>query len=285
MNLISIFSRFPDQESCLEHLECLRWAGDPFCLLCGDHDVARKADTDRQGRWNCHGCKSSFNVLSGTIFQKTRIPLQKWFLAIGLVVNAKKSLSSHQLARDLQITQPTAWYMQQRIRAAMATEEGRLLYGIVEADETYVGGKPRYKNKNNKRGRGTDKTPVIGAVERGGQVRAQVADDLSGKGVAAFIHRVVDTAASTLVTDEYPAYKVLDKDLPHAVIEHSEGYVDGAVHTNTVEGVWSLLKRAWYGSHHHYSRRYCPLFVAEAAWYNHRKDEDAFSTFLRGCMA
>ena len=286
MNLISIFSRFPDQESCLEHLECLRWAGDPFCPLCGDHDVARKADTDRQGRWNCHGCKSSFNVLSGTIFQKTRIPLQKWFLAIGLVVNAKKSLSSHQLARDLQVTQPSAWYMQQRIRAAMASDEGELLHGIIEADETYVGGRPRYKNKNNKRGRGTDKTPVIGAVERGGQVRAQVADDLTGKGVSAFINRVVDTAASILITDEYKAYNALDKDMPHAVIKHAEQYVDGAVHTNTVEGVWSLLKRAWYGSHHHYSRRYCPLFVAEAAWkYNHRKDADAFSVFLRGCMA
>ena len=285
MNLITIFSRFPDQEACLEHLEHIRWGDDPFCPLCGDHDVARKADTDRQGRWNCHGCKSSFNVLSKTIFQKTRIPLQKWFLAIGLQVNAKKSLSSCQLARDLNLNQKTAWYMQQRIRAAMAQEEGRLLYGIVEADETYVGGKPRHKSKDNKRGRGTRKTPVIGAVERGGQVRAQVADDLSGKGVAAFIKRVVDTAASVLVTDEYPAYKVLGKDMRHAVIEHNRSYADGQVHTNTVEGVWSLLKRAWYGSHHHYSRCYSPLFVAETAWkYNHRKDPDAFSTFLRGCM-
>ena len=285
MNLITIFYRYPDQESCLEHLEQLRWGDDPFCPLCGDHDVARKADTDRTGRWNCHGCKSSFNVLSKTIFCKTRIPLQKWFLAIGLQVNAKKSLSSYQLARDLQLTQPTALYMQQRIRAAMAQDEGRLLYGIVEADETYVGGKPRYKSKDNPRGRGTPKTPVIGAVERGGQVRAQVADDLSGKGVAKFIKGVVDTAASILITDEYKAYNALDKDMPHAVIKHAEGYVDGAIHTNTVEGVWSLLKRAWYGSHHHYSRRYSPLFVAEACWkYNHRKDEDAFSTFLRECM-
>ena len=150
MNLITIFSRFPDQESCIEHLEALRWAGDPFCPHCGDTDVARKAENERLGRWNCHGCKSSFNVLSGTIFQKTKIPLQKWFLAIGLVVNAKKSLSSHQLARDLQVTQPSAWYMQQRIRAAMATEEGELLHGIVEADETYIGGKPRKRFKSNK---------------------------------------------------------------------------------------------------------------------------------------
>ena len=285
MNLITMFSRFPDQESCIEHLEILRWAGDPCCPLCGDHDVARKVEGDRVGRWNCHGCKSSFNVLSGTIFQQTRIPLQKWFLAIGLMIHAKKSLSSHQLSRDLEITQPTAWYMQQRIRAAMATEEGRLLRGIVEADETYVGGRPRYKNKNNKRGRGTPKTPVIGVVERGGKVRAQVADDLTGKGVSAFIKRVVDTTTSLLVTDEYKAYNVLDRDMPHLVINHAERYVDGDVHTNTVEGVWSLLKRAWYGSHHHYSRRYSPLFVAEAAWkYNHRKDADGFDSFLKACF-
>ena len=123
-------------------------------------------------------------------------------------------------------------------------------------------------------------------MERGGEVRAQVADDLSGKGVAAFIKGVVDTAASLLVTDEYPSYKVLAKDMPHAVIKHAEGYVDGEVHTNTVEGVWSLLKRAWYGSHHHYTRHYSPLFVAETCWkYNHRKDGDAFSQLLRACMA
>ena len=286
MNLITIFSRFPDQEACLEHLERVRWGNDPFCPLCGDHDVARKADNDRQGRWNCHACKSSFNVLSGTIFQKTRIPLQKWFLAIGLQVNAKKSLSSCQLARDLQLNQKTAWYMQQRIRAAMAKDEGRLLYGIVEADETYVGGKPRYKGKDNPKGRGTHKTPVIGTVERGGEVRAQVTDDLSSKGIAAFIKGAVDTAASLLVTEEYPSYKALRKDMPHAVINHAEDYVDGEVHTNTVEGLWSLLKRAWYGSHHHYTLRYSPLFVAETCWkYNYRKDGDAFSQFLPACMA
>jgi len=286
MNLITIFSRFPDQETCIEHLECLRWAGDPFCPLCGDHDVARKVEGDRVGRWNCHGCKSSFNVLSKTIFQKTKIPLQKWFLAIGLMVHAKKSLSSHQLARDLEITQPTAWYMQHRIRAAMGTDEGELLKGIIEADETYVGGKPRYKSRNNKRGRGTPKTPVIGAIQRGGQVRAEVADDLSGKGVSAFIHRVVDTGIALLVTDEYKAYDALNEDMPHIVINHSERYVQYDVHTNTVEGVWALLKRAWYGSHHHYSRRYCPLFVAEATWkYNHRKDKDGFDSFLRVCFA
>ena len=200
MNLINIFSRYPDQEACIEHLETLRWNDDPYCPQCGSVAVARKADGRRMGRWNCHDCKSSFNVLSGTIFEKTRIPLQKWFLAVALVVNAKKSLSSYQLARDLQLTQPTAWYMQQRIRSQMASRGSILLQGIIEADETYVGGKPRrHRGRSdgpppppNPRGRGTRKTPVIGAVERRGEVVARVASDLSGKGVLQFIKESVD---------------------------------------------------------------------------------------------
>jgi len=147
MNLLTIFSRFPDQEACIEYLEKVRWGHNPYCPLCGATTVARKIDSGRIGRWNCHACTSSFNVLSNTIFEKTRIPLQKWFLAIGIVVNAKKSVSSHQLARDLDMNQKSAWFMQQRIRAAMLTDEGELLQGIVEADETYVGGKPRKGNR------------------------------------------------------------------------------------------------------------------------------------------
>ncbi len=112
MNLLNIFTRYPDQEACIEHFEGVRWGDDPHCPHCGSTHVARKSEGRKIGRWNCHGCKSSFNVLSGTIFEKTRVPLQKWFMAIGLIVNAKKSLSSCQLARDLDLTQPTAWYMQ-----------------------------------------------------------------------------------------------------------------------------------------------------------------------------
>ena len=126
MNLLTVFSRFPDQESCIEHLEDIRWGDSPACPHCGSVKVARKGENARVGRWNCHDCHASFNVLSGTLFQKTRIPLQKWFLAIGLVVNAKKSLSSCQLARDIDLRQPTAWYMLQRIRVEMAREQRTL---------------------------------------------------------------------------------------------------------------------------------------------------------------
>ena len=290
MNLISIFNQFPDQQSCIAHLEAIRWPEQAFCPLCQSDRVARKVEGQKVGRWNCHGCKSSFNVLSGTIFQGTHIPLQKWFLALGLMIHAKKSLSSYQLARDLELTQRTAWYMQQRIRAAMAGDDGSLLQGIIEADETYLGGKPRHKDKNNKRGRGASgKTSVVGAVQREGEVKAEVTDDTKGATVLGFIEQSVETEESALITDEYKAYTNAYKLMPHRVIQHGKGFVDAddkTLHTNTIEGFWSLLKRAWYGSHHKYTKGWSPLFVAEACWkYNHRKDADPFNGFLQACFA
>ena len=291
MNLPAVFAEYPDQQACIDQLEAVRWGDAPACPLCGSLTVARKREHDLVGRWNCHGCKSSFNVLSGTIFSRTKLPLQKWFLAIALIINAKKSLSSYQLARDLGLNQKTAWYMQTRIRAEMATKQGSiLLQGIVEADETYVGGRPRKGNRRdddtpNPRGRGTKKTPVIGAVERGGKVVAQVASDLTGPGVLAFIRATVAPLGSVLISDEFRSYRAVKGYVKHAVINHSQAYADGPVHTNTIEGFWSLLKRAWYGQHHHYDRDYTPLYVAEAGWkYNQRQAEHPFADFLAGAV-
>ena len=293
MNLLTIFSKFPDQEACIDHLENIRFGDTPFCPHCNANHVERKADGERVGRWNCHVCKSSFNVLSGTIFEKTGTPLQKWFLAVGLMVNAKKSVSSYQLARDLDLSQSTAIRMQHKVRAQMASEQQAItLQGIIEADETYVGGKPRKCNKRDNdepkapRGRGTRKTPVIGAVERGGNVVAQVADNLSGKGILRFIQGNIEAYGSLLITDEYKGYNAVRGFIPHLAINHQERYVDGAIHTNTIEGVWALLKRAWYGSHHHYSKGWMPLYVAEVCWkYNKRKSDNAFGEFMQGCFA
>ena len=291
MNLLQVFQRFPDHEACLEHLEGIRWGDEPSCPYCGAIDVARKDELSRLGRWNCHACKSSFNVLAGTIFQKTKLPLQKWFLAIALILNAKKSLSSWQLGRDLDMNQKSAWFLAIRLRRAMVGKDGDLLRGIVEADECYVGGKPRKGNrrdddKPSKRGRGTDKMPVVGIVERGGKVVAEPATRVNSKALMAFIKRAVDLPASLLITDEFAAYRVMSGRMRHAVIKHADRYVDGIVHTNTMEGFWSLLKRAWYGSHHHYSRRHAPLYVAEACYkYNIRNDANPFGDFLRLAFA
>ena len=172
----------------------------------------------------------------------TKIPLQKWFLAISLILNAKKSLSSCQLARDLDLNQKTVWYILTRIRAEMANKTNPIvLQGIIEADETYIGGKPRKENKNEdrepaKRGCGTSKTAVIGAVERGGQVVAEVAKGLTRRVILEFIQCVVNVKESELMTDEYHAYNALSNQLKHHVINHQEQYVDGDKHTNTIEG-------------------------------------------------
>ena len=293
MNLIEVMERFPNQESCIAHLEHIRWRGKPVCPHCESEDVALKNETQdegkvgRTGRYNCHTCCATFKVTQGTVFHGTKIALQKWFLAISLILNAKKGLSSHQLARDLQLNQKTAWYMMTRIRAEMADKVNSiLLQGIIEADETYIGGKPRKENKKEDRepaprGRGTSKTAVIGAVQRGGQVVAEVAKGLTGRDILEFIRRVVNVKESELMTDEYHAYNALGSQMKHEVINHQEQYVDGDKHTNTIEGFWSLLKKAYYGTHHHYSTGYTLLYVHERCYvYNNRHRETIFWKFV-----
>ena len=288
MNLIEVMERYPDQESCIEHLERIRWRGKPVCPLCGCVEVVHKKEdgVGRVGRWHCSACKASFKVTHGTVFHGTKIPLQKWFLAISLILNAKKGLSSYQLQRDLDLNQKTAWYILTRIRAEMSKKGGALLQGIIEADETYIGGKPRKENKKEdrepaKRGRGTDKTPVIGAVERGGKVVAQVAENLTGRTILEFIKKAVKIEDSELMTDEFHAYNAIGREMKHQIVNHQEQFVDGDVHTNTIEGFWSLLKRAWYGSHHHYTTGFTPLYVAERCYvYNYRNLECIWTKFV-----
>ena len=227
MDLLRTFELFPDQESCLAHLELIRFGDKPRCPLCGGFKVARKSDNCRVGRWNCYDCGSSFNVLSGTIFQKTKIPLQKWFLAISLLLDAKKSLSSHQLARNLNLRQGSAWYLLQRIRSEMASKQGSvMLQGIVEADESYIGGRPSTNShwkvaSNAPRGRGTPKLAVLGVVQRRGQVFAQVADDLSGKGVINFFKKAVNPEGSHLITDGFRSYLAVRPYIKHSVFRRT----------------------------------------------------------------
>ena len=289
MDLITVFERFPSQESCIQHLEAVRWGDDPHCPHCNSERVARKAENRRIGRWNCHGCKSSFNVLSGTIFQGTKIPLQKWFLAISLLLNAKKSVSSYQLGRDLALNQRSAWYMAMRIREAMVDKDA-FLFGIVEADETYLGGKPRKSDRNDddppKRGRGTKKIPVIGAVARKGKVVAQPSPRVTAKTLKAFLTRHVKADDAVLITDEYPGYNRMGEWVPHETINHTLTYVEGMIHTNTIEGFWSLVKRAIFGQHHHYSKHHAAAYIVEACFkYNNRTDANPFESFMRAAVA
>ena len=292
MDLLKVMERFPDQEACIEHLEKVRWRGEPKCPPCDSTFVGKRIEDElgRIGRWNCHDCTATFKVTCKTVFHGTKVALQKWFLAISLIVNAKKSLSSYQLSRDLDLNQKTAWRIVTCIRAEMMKKGSALLQGIIEADETYIGGKPRKPNKKEdhepaKRGRGTEKTAIIGAVQRGGKVVAQVAEQLTGRKILEFIKSFVNIKDSELITDEFQAYNLIGKEMKHAVINHQEQFVDGDTHTNTIEGFWSLLKRAWYGSHHHYQTAYTPLYVAEACYkYNYWNHDDVFGKFVNESM-
>lgn len=293
MDLITVMKQFPDQEACITHLEKVRWGDTPNCPHCESTDIVRKKESGigRIGRWHCSDCGASFRVTCGTVFHKSKIALQKWFLAISLILNAKKSLSSHQLARDLDLNQKTAWYIMTRIRAEMAKKGGALLKGIIEADETYIGGKPRKSNKKEdneptKRGRGTEKDAILGTVERGGKVVAQLAPNLTGRTILDFIKKHVEMAESELITDEYSAYLAVGKEMKHAIVNHQVQFVDGDKHTNTIEGFWSLLKRAWFGQHHHYQTAYTPLYVAEACYkYNYRDMDSVFYKFVNESVA
>jgi hypothetical protein len=181
--------------------------------------------------------------------------------------------------------------MMHRARVAMANdmEQADLLYGIVEADETYIGGKPRKANRKEDRtrntgGRGTEKTAVVGFVERGGRVVAMPAKpgQLSAKGIAKFINRFVDKAGTLLITDEFGGYDRVSETMLHARISHAVEYANGAIHTNTIEGFWALVKRAWYGQHHYYSKKYMALYISEACYkYNQRRASYHFESMVR----
>ena len=278
MNIVQIFEKFPTQEACIAHLEKARWGDTVRCPYCGSTNTARTPKRHR-----CYNCKTSFSVTVGTIFHHTHMPLQKWFLAISLILNAKKGLSALQLSRDLQVNKNTAWRIAMQIRKAMTQREQRhLLTGIVEMDETYIGGKPRkgkkYDDPNDrpKPGRGTKKAPVIGAVERGGKVAAKAVkkDEMKGRHLRAFVQERVDTDNARLMTDEYKGYLGMNSILPHDVIKHDDWYVDGDIHTNSIEGFWAMLKRGIIGQFHHVSRRHLQKYVDEFCFrYNLRKDD------------
>jgi len=231
---------------------------------------------------------TSFSVTVGTIFHKTHLPIQKWFLAVSLILNAKKGVSSRQLSRDLQVNKDTAWRISMQIRRAMNERIQReLLQGIVEADETYIGGKPRYRNPKNPRGRGTKKTPVVGMVERGGKVKAEVVKkgSLDAKSLSALVRRNVDINNTLLITDQYKGYFGIKQFMPHMSVDKTIWWVDGNCHTNTIESFWALLKRGVIGQFHKVSLKHLPKYIDEFCYrYNHRKHSDLFLLTLNKAL-
>jgi transposase-like protein len=287
-SIISIYKKYPTKESCIAHLEQVRWKDKPSCPYCKSEKVGTHKEKHKV-RWQCSSCKRSFSVTVGTIFHNSHIDLQRWFLLISLMFSAKKGLSSCQAARDLEMRRPTVWSMMHRIRKAMV-DDGKLLTGLVEMDETYVGGKPRRFSKKDDddntpslRGRGTKKTPVVGIVERGGRVKAKPVDksEMTGRDMQEYIQEVIDTKNAVLHTDEYSGYNSVHKIILHRRCNHKAGYVTrdlftgqfGTIHTNTIESFWAIVKRAIYGQFHHVSKKYMYLYINELCYrYNMRKE-------------
>lgn len=287
MNLSQLSVKFNTQEKCVEQLELVRWQGKPCCVHCESTNLTKRKNSIK---WHCNGCNRDFTVLYGTIFEESRMPLPKWFQLIFLMLNAKKGISAMQIHRDIGVTYKTAWYSAMRVRCAML-DWGEMLEGIVEMDESYVGGKPRKRNhasadntanlsnlygkddKRVKRGRGTKKVPIAGIVERKGRVVAKVMDRLTSKELIALLKKTVKTKESTLMTDDFRSYNKMDELIERFVINHSsKEYARGAVHTNTIEGFWSIIKNGIKGQYHVISKKYLPFYLAEYCYrYNRRQ--------------
>ena len=292
MNTINILEQFlNNDDACTEYLCNLRWATDPICPYCNSQNTHIKPlETNRRRRLQCRDCLVSFSPTVNTIMHQTRIPLWKWFYGISLLSEAKKSISSRQLARHLGLPVKTAYSLSQRIRKGLLGTRSPILQGIIEMDETYIGGKPRHSQNGvkvqHKRGRGTSKTMVAGMVERKGKVIAYpvAKGTYNTRSVRDMVLENVDVAESEIYTDEFRVYNTLSRIIDHKQINHSaREYVRGMVHTNSIEGFWSLVKRAWYGTHHNYSVAYMELYINEAAFkYNtrHNTASERFNSML-----
>jgi len=258
---------FPTDDACRAYLRDRRWPEGVVCPRCGNTVYALA----KPFHWQCQECSPKgyrFSVIAGTIFENTKQPLRVWFRVIHLMLTSKKGISALQIHRMMGFgSYSTAHYMCMRIRAGLAQEDFRKLIGVVEVDETFIGGDDNNRHHGKKVGHKNygGKTPVIGAIERKGRVVVRVLDKVSQSALETFVRQTVQTDVSLLATDEHRGYyNLAHLGFAHGKSDHSKKkYVVGAIHTNTIEGFWSLVKRGIMGSYHKVSRKYLPLYVAE----------------------
>ena len=303
MTFFEFQKRFPTEASALNFIISMKYANGYHCPKCGCVHKGIYRSNKRTKILHCNNCNSEFSILAGTIFENTHLDSRMWLYAMNLVIVAKKGITACQLQRELGMkSYKGAWRMLHLIRQAMAKEEYNDVFeAVVEIDETYVGGKPRKRNKHNeretdenfnKRGRGTSKTPVIGVKERSsGKVHAVVANfnvegkQLSGKQLFSVLKKVCKDG-TTVMTDQYSGYNILDKEneknFIRVKVDHSVTYSLGnGVHTNGIESFWAIVKRGIYGIYHHVSVNYMQRYMDEFCFrLNHRKCDDAFDSLV-----
>ena len=292
MNLQQLNKDLGTQKKCIAFLEKLRWGKTPLCAMCESSNVSRRTDGMR---WHCNSCRKDYSVLVDTIFEGTRLPLPQFFQVMLIMNNAKMGISASEIAKLVGIKYNTAWYVCHRTRCAMINNELRL-EGVVEFDEAYIGGKARKKNSpsneanlaeiTSKRGRGTSKVAVVGAVEKKGRVYVKIIEKLTKRNLLAMLKKIVNTNETVVVTDDFRSYKSFDNEVAHITIKHKDGHGYGMKTINTIEGFWSILKNGIKGSYRSVSKKYLPFYLAEFSYkYNNRHlQKDAFMQLLKNAV-
>jgi len=277
-NLADLLTYFKDEKTCLNYIEQWRWKGDVRCEDCGHNKIYRFA---KRNRFKCANCKGYFTVTSRTIFDNTKLPLIKWMMALYFVSNHKRGISSCQLASDLGITQKSAWHILHKIRTVLAQANVKL-EGVVSSDEAFVGGKNSNRHKSKRMAYSTgrnykDKAPVLGMMEKNGKVKTIVMPSVAGKNIRQGVLQSV-IPGSTLITDEYHAYKRMKRYYIHEVVQHWKGqYINqNGFSSNNIEGFWSHLKRMIIGVYYSVSHRHLQKYCDELTFrFNMRKEKES----------